>query len=55
MTEIQHLFVVKAAFKVGARVDTRRCVALEVHEIAWLISIGTVEKVIEANLKQRRQ
>ena len=55
VAEIQQLLVVEAAFEIGARVDTRRCVALEVDEVAGLIAVGSVEEMVEADLEQRRQ
>ena len=55
VTEVQQMLVVEAAFEVGARIDARRGMALEVDEVAGLVAIGGMEEVVEADFEQRRQ
>src|SRR5215475_1248848 len=55
MTEIFEMVVTQAAFKVGARIDTRRSMALEVDEISGLFTILCMKEVVETNLKKCRQ
>src|ERR1700722_12045134 len=55
MAEIQQPLVVKPAFQVGARIDSRGSMALEVDKITRLISVGGVEEMFVAYLEQGRQ
>ena len=55
VAEVQHLFFAETAFQIGARVNAGRRVPLEIDEVAGLIAVARVEKVIEANFQQRRQ
>src|SRR5258708_12203645 len=55
VTKIFHLCLAEPSLKKCSGVYARRSVPLKVNEIARLIAIGGVKKVIEAYLEQRRQ
>src|SRR5271156_2532204 len=55
MAKMQQPLIVEPPQQVGPRINTRRSVPLEINEIARLIAIRSVEKVIESHFKQRGQ
>src|SRR4051812_8002859 len=55
VTEMKEAIVVKAPFKVSARIHSRRGMPLKVNKISRLIAVAGVEEVIESNFKQRGQ
>ncbi len=55
LAEVQQLFLGDAAFQVGAGVDARRRVPLDVEQVAAVLAIGAVPEVVEAAAQHRRQ
>ena len=59
VAEVLQPRIIEAALKICARIHARRSVSLEVNKVARLVALRArilgVEKVIEPNLKQRRQ
>ena len=49
---VQEVVLVQTAFEERPRVDARRAVRLEEHEIAAMIAIARAKEVIEADLEQ---
>ena len=55
LAEVVQVVLVEAAFEKRARVDARRRVSLEIHEIAAVLGRRCAPKMIEADLVERRR
>ena len=55
VAEILEVILRQPPFQEGARVNARRSVALEINQIAGLLAVFGVEKVVEAHFEQRGQ
>ena len=55
MTEVQQALVIKPAFEVGARINTRRSMSLKVDKVARLVAVGGVEEMLVAHFQQGGQ
>ena len=55
MAEIAELVLAEPAFEESAGVDAGRGVALEVDEVARLVAVAAVKKMVEADFHQRRE
>src|SRR5699024_2014577 len=55
LTEAVELLLAQPALEKGARVETGRGVALEIHQVATVLMIRALEEMIEADVVERRR